>query len=148
MNKLIYFIVFVLIVVVLIDILKNKFNIKDKAFQKFPYKKRNIMTESELSFFRKLENEYKDKYYIIPQVLLSSIIDVDLPRNFYAYKGYRSKMDKKTIDFVLFEKETFKPFIAIELDDSSHLRKDRQGRDEFVNELFEKAGVKLQRKVL
>lgn len=94
------------------------------------------MTQSELSYFRKLEKEYKSKYYIISQVLISGIVDVDLPKRFYAYWSYRSKINKKTIDFVLFNKESFKPEIAIELDDSSHLKKDRQKRDKFVNELF------------
>lgn len=148
MNKIIIFAVIVLVIAGVIDLFGEKLGIKskEKSFQKFPYKKKNFMTRHELSYFKKLESEYGEKYYIIPQVVISDIVDVDLPRNFYAYRGYRSKIDKKTIDYVLFNKETFQPEIAIELDDSSHYRKDRQERDEFVNKLFEEIGIKLERK--
>lgn len=146
MYKLILSIVVILIVISVLKTLESKLiSKKEKPFQKFPYKRRNFLTQNELSYFKKIEDEYKDKYYIIPQVSISSIVDVDLPKNFYAYKGYRSKIDKKTIDFVLFNKETFQPEIAIELDDSSHFRKDRQERDEFVNKLFEQVGIRLER---
>lgn len=36
-----------------------------------------------------------------------------------------------------------KPLVGIELDDSSHDRADRQERDEFVNEVFQAAGLPL-----
>lgn len=149
MFKLIWLAVIILIIVGIIDLFGKKLGIKskEKSFQKFPYKQKDFMTQNELSYFRKLESEYGDKNYIIPQVLISSIVDVSIPENFYAYRGYRSKIDKKTIDFVLFNKETFKPEIAIELDDSSHFRKDRRERDIFVNRVFEDVGIKLERKI-
>ncbi|MCC7160514.1 DUF2726 domain-containing protein [Candidatus Nomurabacteria bacterium] len=139
-TKIIFFITFVSIAVFIVSLLKIP---KEKSFQKLPYKKRSIMTEAELNFFRQLEQKYGSKYYIIPQVLLSSIVDVDLPKSFFAYRGYRSKIDKKTIDFVMFDKQTYNPFLVIELDDSSHLRADRQIRDHFLDEVFNKTEIKI-----
>ena len=146
MNKLYILSILIGVAIAIKEIINFKTsNTEKKSFQKLPYKKKNIMTDPELSFFRVLEKKYSTQYYIIPQVVLSSIIDVDLPKKFFAYKGYRSKIDKKTIDFVLFSKDTFKPFMAIELDESSHSLPDRKERDEFVNPLFEKVGIKLKR---
>jgi len=139
-TQIIIFIAFVLIAVFVVSLLKTP---KEKAFEKLPYKRKNIMTEAELNFFRQLEEKYSSQYYIIPQVLLSSIVDVDLPKRFFAYRGYRSKIDKKTIDFVLFDKQNYNPVLAIELDDSSHLRADRQIRDHFIDEILNKIGVKI-----
>ncbi len=118
---------------------------KPDAFGKMLYKQRRFLTKSELDFFRTLEAKYANEYYIVPQVPLSSIVDVDLPKKFYAYKGYRSKIDKKTLDFVLFEKVNLTPVLAFELDDYTHEREDRKVRDEFVNVVMEKVGIKLER---
>ena len=140
--KIILFIAFVLVAVFVVSLLKIP---KEKSFQKLPYKKRNLMTESELNFFRQLEQKYNSQYYIIPQVLLSSIIDVDLPKRFFAYRGYRSKIDKKTIDFVLFDKQNYNPVLAIELDDSTHSKSEAERNDNFKNGVFNKVGIKLTR---
>ncbi len=118
---------------------------KPPAFDKLLYRPRKFLTDSELKYFRILEEKYGVDYYIIPQVLLSSLVDVDLPRHLYAYKGYRSKIDKKTLDFVLFNKVSFAPVMAIELDDYTHQRFDRKIRDEFVNAVMEKVGLKIER---
>lgn len=144
------FIIFVAIVFGIVLVLKVLEELKPtkekpKAFQKMLYKQRPFLTQSELVLFRDLENKYGDSYHIIPQVLISSIVDVDMPSRFYAYKGYRSKIDKKTLDFVLFDKATFAPVFAIELDDYTHERADRKLRDEFVNAVLEKVGIRIER---
>lgn len=118
---------------------------KKKTFDKFLYKPKRFLTDAEFSYFRKLEEQYGKDYYIIPQVVLSSIIDVDMSRYYFAYKGYRTKIDKKTLDFVIFDKLTFAPVLAIELDDRTHERPDRVLRDEFVNTLLEKVNIKIER---
>jgi very-short-patch-repair endonuclease len=51
----------------------------------------------------------------------------------------------KHVDFVLADHETLRPRIAIELDDSSHRRADRQERDALVNEIFRRAELPLLR---
>ena len=104
------------------------------------------MTPSELQYFKVLQDKYGKDHYVIPQVVLSSIVDVDLPRTrrfYYAYKGYRSRIDKKTIDFVIFDKINFTPVLAIELDDPSHELLKRKERDAFVNGVTERVGLRI-----
>jgi len=51
----------------------------------------------------------------------------------------------KSVDYVLCEKTTFKPVYAVELDDPTHNRTDRQERDREVERIFEGTDLKLVR---
>lgn len=57
----------------------------------------------------------------------------------------RSLIDRKDVDFLLCDPTTMKPRCGIELDDSSHARRDRQERDGFVDAVFQVAGLPLVR---
>lgn len=111
---------------------------------KLPFiKKINTLSESEKVFFRFLENlsTIKDNYYIFPQLSISKL--VTLPINLKRNYALINKIDRKSVDFVLFDKNTLNPIVAIELDGASHNAIDRQERDEFVDKVFESAGVRL-----
>ena len=108
------------------------------------YVKRNyLMSKAEHEFFKTLQEVVKDKYYIVPQVQLSKIVEV----NHYEHQKikYYNKIDRKSVDFVLFNKEYFTPYMAIELDDSSHMLPPREVRDDFVGSMLERVGIKLIR---
>jgi very-short-patch-repair endonuclease len=114
------------------------------------YKAKNQITETERAFYEVLKNANQDKYDIQRQVVLSSIIDVT-SKNYVDYKNRRefnpdrSRIDKKTLDFVLFDKTTLMPYMAIELDDPSHLKQNRVERDHFVEPLLKAVGIPLLR---
>lgn len=52
-----------------------------------------------------------------------------------------NRISRKHVDFVLLEKASSRIIGVIELDDSSHLRLDRQQRDRFVDDALEGAGI-------
>jgi very-short-patch-repair endonuclease len=79
------------------------------------------------------------KYYIFPQVHFSKIIYADGQQNFR--NQYFNKIDRKSADFVLFDKATVSPMLVIEVDDSTHNRRDRVERDDFINSVLEKCGI-------
>lgn len=56
-----------------------------------------------------------------------------------------SRISQKHVDFLICRNDDWTPMLAIELDDDSHLRKERQERDMFVNALFASTGVPLLR---
>jgi hypothetical protein len=104
--------------------------------------KQYLMSKAERSFFGVLEQATdSSKYYIVPQVSLSNLVTVE--KGTGSYQAFRNKIDRKSVDFVLFEKGAISPVLAIELDDSSHDREDRQERDAFVDEVLAKAGLPL-----
>ncbi|HSE56844.1 MAG TPA: DUF2726 domain-containing protein [Candidatus Paceibacterota bacterium] len=69
---------------------------------------------------------------------------MSLPPHQRQWRTYRSRIDKKSVDFVLFDIETFTPHLVIELDDSSHDREERHERDLFVDAVLKKAGIRIE----
>jgi hypothetical protein len=61
------------------------------------------------------------------------------------YYHYFNKINKKSVDFVLADKNTLETIQVIELDDWTHKRTDRKKRDEFVERLLENSGIKIYR---
>jgi hypothetical protein len=104
--------------------------------------RRYLMSKAERSFFGVLEQVTdSSKYYIFPQVSLDKLVTVE--KNTGSYQTYHNKVDRKSVDFVLFDRSAISPVLAIELDDSSHDREDRQERDVFVDGVLAKAGLHL-----
>ena len=111
--------------------------------EELPYALRSwLMSKAERSFFGVLEQATdQSKYYIFPQVSLASLVYVE--KDTGAYQTWHNKIDRKSVDFVLFDRSTISPVLAIELDDSSHEREDRQERDIFVDSVLAKVGLPL-----
>lgn len=104
--------------------------------------RRSLLTNTERSFFGVLEEvASRGQYYLFTQIPLGSLVYVE--KGTGSYQSYRNKIDRKTLDFVLASKDTLTPLLAVELDDSSHEREDRQVRDAFVDEVLAKAGLPL-----
>ena len=136
-----WFFVILVIIVIIVVVFSGKKSGKDK---KLPYVRKNyFLTKAEIDFFRVLEKAVENKYYVFPQVRISDLVLVKTKREDY-YK-YRNKIDRKSVDFILAEKENLKPLLAIELDDSSHNYKKRRARDEFVEKALRDAGLSLLR---
>ncbi len=109
---------------------------------RYPYIKRKyLMTKGEHVFFELLQKIVSDKYFIIPQVSLSKLVTVDHYEKLR--KTYNNKIDRKSVDFVLFSKDYFSPVLIIELDDKTHERLDRKARDGFVDGVAQAAGIKI-----
>ena len=111
--------------------------------ESYPFQARNfLLTEAELHFFHVLEKSVPVTCMIAPKVRLGDVIgcsDADWAR------GHGPKISAKHLDFVITDRRTSKIIMAVELDDSSHLRKDRQHRDIFINSALDAAGVALLR---
>jgi len=121
---------------------RNKGTPSEKS-EDLPYVlKRYLMSKAERSFFGVLEQVTdSSKYYIFPQVSLNNLVTVE--KGAGSYQAFHNKVDRKSVDFVLFDKSALSPVLAIELDDSSHDREDRQERDAFVDRVLAKAGLPL-----
>lgn len=102
----------------------------------------SLLTPTEENFYEVLKKVVDNRYQIIPQVQLSKIMKVR--DSDYGYTNYHdfNKINKKSIDFVLYD-ENLKAHLAIELDDYSHSRPNRIRRDEFVDKIMEEAGLRI-----
>lgn len=95
---------------------------------------------SEAAFYQVLSEAVSGRYVIFAKVRLLDICDV--PSRDYAAQN---RIDKKHVDFLLCDANTFRPAVAIELDGSSHQRRDRAESDAFKDDLFSFIGIPLLR---
>lgn len=96
----------------------NNIHVPKNSIKIYPYKTKNsILSESEFNFYNLLKLSILDTNYIIlPKVRLSDILVV---QNISDYQDYYNHISMKHVDFILCDRDTFKPKIAIILDDSS-----------------------------
>lgn len=111
--------------------------------ERLPYRQRDdFLSPAEFSFYRVLMLALDGSQLVYPKVNLADIFFVARPNQ---NQSYRNKIDRKHVDFLLCDPATMKPIMGVELDDASHVRRDRQDQDEFVDQVFEVAGLPLLR---
>ena len=143
-----------LIIVLVLAFLASKFfrannpkvapEVKRPAKRLYDYSaKDHVMTQSEESFFKLLNDTVGDKYYVFPQIHLSSILNHKIKGQ--NWKAAFSHINGKSVDYVLCDKATLKTVYAIELDDSTHEKKGRMDRDTEVERMFRLSGISIKR---
>jgi hypothetical protein len=115
--------------------------LKNRGRRKLPYFSRGqLLTEGEAVFYQSLRRALPPGTSLAPKVRLCDIIDCDTAAR---RKGFWHRISQKHVDFVLMNTETTEILLIIELDDRTHERRDRQERDEFVNQAFAAAGIQI-----
>jgi hypothetical protein len=107
------------------------------------YAKPYLMTTRENEFFKLLNDIFGAKWFVIPQVHLSSLLNHKVKGQ--NWNGAFRHINGKSVDYVLVGKESYKIICAIELDDSTHSRADRIERDNEINRIFHEAKIPLAR---
>ncbi|MCF6276918.1 MAG: DUF2726 domain-containing protein [Candidatus Magasanikbacteria bacterium] len=135
-------IVIAIVLGILFYFFKDKISIFLQEEEKtLPFKRKDFLLNiPERQFFERLQSIIPTEYIVFPQIVLSNIVKVSSSRK--DFWTYQNKINRKTIDFVIFEKQYLKPIIAIEYNGKTHNRSDRQKRDEFVNRVLELVGIK------
>lgn len=106
------------------------------------YKKEYLITKTERELYYLLkEITQKNNLEIFTQVSLYEIVKIKNNNN---YNKNFNKISRKTIDFIITDKNT-KIKLCIELDDYTHNKPKRIERDIFVNNLFKEINLPLLR---
>lgn len=109
---------------------------KDKK----PYRKKSyLLFEAEKDFYFVLSGILKDDYLLFSKVGMGDLFY--LPSHQFKWRSYRNKIQSKHVDFLICDKINIRPLLAVELDDSSHLREDGRERDDFVDGVFKDANL-------
>jgi very-short-patch-repair endonuclease len=140
----IYILIAIIVVIgVVAGLLKEKFDTEDEK-PKYDYKRRNwFLTKAEHEFYKALVQAVGQDYIIFAQVHLPTLLDEKvIGQN---WKAAFRHISQKSVDFVLCDKAYISPKLAIELDDKSHDRPDRQDRDIEVERILKGAGMPLLR---
>ncbi len=107
--------------------------------------------ESSLLKFSRAEHECYDAlvaavgagYFVFAQVHLPTLVDNKVKGQ--SWRGAFRHISEKSVDFVLCDKAYISAKLAIELDDKTHERPERQERDREVERILQDAGVPLLR---
>lgn len=117
-----------------------------ESTEEFPYIKTYLLTKNEWAFYKAIKPiAAKYKLHIIAKVRIADLVSVKPGLNRKAYFAAFSKINCKHFDFLLCNPANMAVKAAIELDDSSHDKIDRQQRDYFVNKLCETVKLPLIR---
>jgi len=112
----------------------------NKEIKKF-YELQELLTPPEFKLFQIIDSSInKKKYYIIPQTSILSLLNIKFENNREAW----NKVSNRRLDFLITDKN-FRPILAIELDDKSHEKPERQKRDLEVEEVLSGIGLKMIR---
>jgi len=106
-------------------------------------RKQFFLTRAEHECYDALVAAVGDKYHVFAQVHLPTILDNKVKGQ--DWRAALAHINRKSVDFVLCDKAYISPKLAIELDDKSHKRPDRQERDREVERILSEAGVPLLR---
>ena len=130
---LLIIIVLAMAVKIIVEIfLKRSKNKPDlSVYERKPYL---FDTTSEFNLYKILLELFGDKYYIFPQVNYSHLIQPKKTK-WEEERKYRSRIDRKSADFVFCDKGRIIPKLIIELDGYAHKFKSKEARDEFIDEL-------------
>lgn len=96
------------------------------------YIKKQLMTKTEINFYHILQYFNKD-YIVQPQINLATVINKN-------DNNYNELF--KNIDYGIFDKN-YKLLLLIELNDGSHLRKERKIRDKKVKKICKECNIPL-----
>lgn len=108
-----------------------------------PYRLRDdFLSQAEFSFYKILSSLGSGRLTIQTKVRLADLFFVARPNENVVYFN---RIAQKHLDFLVCESLTMKPLLGIELDDASHQQNNRQERDDFVDRVFQAAGLPLLR---
>lgn len=111
--------------------------------KRLPYvKAENLLTKNERECY-KLLRKFADKYDydVFCKVRLADMVLVE--KGTKEYMKWFNKIKSKHIDFVICNAYETDPVLLLELDDRSHLAKDRIERDDFVDAVCKKCGINI-----
>src|SRR3989338_1984469 len=133
----------IVVIAIAIAVARGGFaDVEEKA--KYRYNCKNFfLTRAEHEFYDALVEAVGAEYRIFAQVHLPTLVDHTVRGQ--DWRAALAHINRKSVDFVLCDKAYLSPKLAIELDDKSHERSDRQERDREVERILREAGVPLLR---
>ncbi len=108
------------------------------------FHKRSILylgNDSEKIYFQFLLDNFKHRYLIVPQVHILNLI---YPAHKYISNNQVLDIAGfKSIDFVLYDRHTYKPLLCIEVNGGYHNEENRKKLDTRKKQLLQSAGLKV-----
>ena len=104
---------------------------------------KSLLTPAELSFYKVLEQATPSEYQVMMKVRVGDVLRVSKGVSSKRGLVLRNKINQKHFDYVLIKKSTSEIALCVELNASSHNKRSRRKRDEFLRAACKAGGVKL-----
>jgi len=116
---------------------------KSQESQLYPYRLvGSLLTPSEKGFFHALQTAAGTRYVVCPK---GRLLDLCRDLDGWTETAAFNHVSQKHVDFVLCEPQTFRPVLAAELDDRSHLRARTRARDRDKDAVLRTMGLGVYR---
>ena len=117
-----------------------------RAAVELPYERNSVLlSAAERSFLGVLEQALGEGYRVCPKVRVADAISVRRPLPRGEWQRAFNRISSKHFDFILCRSTDLEIACAVELDDSTHQRNDRQERDMFLGEVCSVSSLPLLR---
>ena len=118
---------------------------KASSAPNIPFIRKDLMTASELAFFKRLRTAFPD-VQVCPQVALAAIVDIPAKYNNNKFKHVnRAPFAAKYADFAIVDLDTGAVYAIIELDDHTHDSPERKQEDADRDAMLEEVGIPVHR---
>lgn len=124
--------------------LQRKFVEPIAPHHRFSFKrKKSLITDRERVFYDTLMKVVGNEYLVVPQAHFDEFIEsTDTGTEKFAARGH---LERKSVDFLLCDRQSVEPLCAIELDDGTHTAVHRLERDKEEEELLKSVQLPLLR---
>lgn len=101
-------------------------------------KTERVMNESEQELFTNLQNTLGDGYTVLTNARLEDFVEINeqVVAENEKMTDLRNRIKSHYADFLICDRFSTKPLLAIELDDKSHYDAERQERDKYIDDLY------------
>lgn len=110
----------------------------------FPYQRARLLSAAEEAFFTALQSAVGPDFLVFTKIRLADIVEVKKGLEAKTWRRAFNRIQSKHIDFAIVKSGTVEIVWAVELDDPSHNRADRQRRDSFVDNALNAAGIEIR----
>jgi len=139
---LLYLLLVVVLIVIIVAFLAGQKAKQTGSDDGFVFEKRDpLFTPAERSFLGVLEQALDSRYRVFGKVRLGDIVKPAKGLSNSKRATAQNKINQKHLDFIICSAADLAVVGVVELDDKSHEKEDRAGRDEFVDQAL--AGAKI-----
>ncbi|MCO5044386.1 MAG: DUF2726 domain-containing protein [Verrucomicrobia bacterium] len=108
-------------------------------------RKPSLMSPAERLFFASLEQAIGGHFRLFSKVRLADIVRVESGGDRSSWQSAFNAIQSKHVDFLAVDPASTEIKFAVELDDRSHQKQNRQDRDAFVDQVLTGAGIPIFR---
>jgi len=136
---MLWIIISIIVVIIIFFLVKMLFKRKEHTQIRSAFRTtERVMNESEQELFANLQKTLGGEYTILSNARLEDFVEINEQEVMDNEKmaDLRNRIKSHHADFLICDRSSTKPLLAVELDDKSHYDAERQERDKYIDDLY------------